>query len=270
MKARRPAWPVERTLLLPVAAVLLAVLGTAAVVSTAERKDTTAAVTRLVSEIARDSEAAPLDPASAREIAKVLETHDGVARAEIGAIHGNGTIISTPIRLTTGTATLQVETNPPASTSAIPPLAIAAIAAVLLAAVAAHLIVRRTLLAIGHRIAEAEELPPQRGYRRVRADWSRYGADLLQEKQATVDRDRLLTELKVYFKLHGLSADWDAIRQTPDERLVTSLAMICPFEPSEKQALLEAPTLAERAQVMTAIIEMAVLDRSKDGDGALN
>jgi Lon protease-like protein len=114
----------------------------------------------------------------------------------------------------------------------------------------------------------AEELPPQRGYRRVRADWSRYGADLLQEKQATVDRDRLLTELKVYFKLHGLSADWDAIRQTPDERLVTSLAMICPFEPNEKQALLEAPNLAERARLMVAIIEMAVLNGPKDGDGA--
>jgi Lon protease-like protein len=44
--------------------------------------------------------------------------------------------------------------------------------------------------------------------------------------------------------------------------------MICPFEPSEKQALLEAPTLVERAKVMTAMIEMAVLDGPKDGDGA--
>jgi Lon protease-like protein len=115
-----------------------------------------------------------------------------------------------------------------------------------------------------------EELPPRSGYRRVRADWSSYAADLSEaaEEGASIDRDRLLTMLKSYFKLHGLSADWDAVRHTPDERLVTSLAMICPFEPSEKQALLEAPTLAERSQVMTAIIEMAVLDRPKDGDGA--
>jgi Lon protease-like protein len=113
-----------------------------------------------------------------------------------------------------------------------------------------------------------EELPLHNGYRRVRADWAPYAADLCEEEGAPLDRDRLLTMLKSYFKLHGLSADWDAVRQTPDERLVTSLAMICPFEPSEKQALLEAPTLAERAQVMTAIIEMAVLDGPKDGDGA--
>jgi Lon protease-like protein len=118
------------------------------------------------------------------------------------------------------------------------------------------------------RFDVCEELPLQNGYRRVRADWRPYAADLGEGDDAPIDRDRLLTMLKSYFKLHGLSADWDAVRQTPDERLVTSLAMICPFEPSEKQALLEAPTLAERAQVMTAIIEMAVLDRPKDGDGA--
>jgi Lon protease-like protein len=114
-----------------------------------------------------------------------------------------------------------------------------------------------------------EELPLHNGYRRVRADWGRFEADLRDDAAAApLDRDRLLTMLKSYFKLHGLSADWDAVRQTPDERLVTSLAMICPFEPSEKQALLEAPNLAERARMMTAIIEMAVLDRPKDGDGA--
>ena len=114
-----------------------------------------------------------------------------------------------------------------------------------------------------------EELPLHRGFRRVLADWSRYAADLDEDKGgAAVDRDRLLTTLKAYFKLHGLSVDWDAIRQTRDERLVTSLAMICPFEPSEKQALLEAPNLAERAKLMIAIIEMAVLNGPKDGDGS--
>jgi uncharacterized protein len=113
-----------------------------------------------------------------------------------------------------------------------------------------------------------EELPLHNGYRRVRAEWSRYAADLQEDKAVSLDRDRLLTMLKSYFKLHGLSADWDAIRQTPDERLVTSLAMICPFDPSEKQALLEAADLTERARLMAAIIEMAVLNGPQDGDGA--
>jgi signal transduction histidine kinase len=163
MNARRPAWPVERTLLLPVAAVLLAVLGTAAIVSSAKRRDATAAVTKLLGEIARDSENAPLDPAAARAVVRLLAEHDGVARAELGVIHGNGTIVSAPIRLTTVTGTLQVEMKAPATTAAFLPVAIAAVAACVLAAIAAHFLLRRRLLAIGYGIAQAEELPPQRG-----------------------------------------------------------------------------------------------------------
>jgi len=102
------------------------------------------------------------------------------------------------------------------------------------------------------------ELPPVRGYRRVTASWTRFADDLGEPGDADLDRYRLLDALRAYFKLHGLSANWDAIETTPDERLVTSLAMICPFDPSEKQALLEAPTLAERAHLMLAMIEMAV------------
>jgi Lon protease-like protein len=43
--------------------------------------------------------------------------------------------------------------------------------------------------------------------------------------------------------------------------------MICPFEPSEKQALLEAPDLEERARLLTTIVEMAAVDRPDDGPG---
>ncbi|HEV2722551.1 MAG TPA: hypothetical protein VG323_21190, partial [Thermoanaerobaculia bacterium] len=80
MNARRPAWPVERTLLLPVAAVLLAVLGTAGIVLSAGRRDTTAAVTRLVAQIARESEKVPLDPA----VVRLLLERDHVVGAQLG------------------------------------------------------------------------------------------------------------------------------------------------------------------------------------------
>ena len=53
-------------------------------------------------------------------------------------------------------------------------------------------------------------------------------------------------------------------RTSPGERLVTSIAMVCPFEPNEKQALLEAPDLDERARLLTAIIEMAALNPPGD------
>jgi Lon protease-like protein len=115
------------------------------------------------------------------------------------------------------------------------------------------------------RFAVREELPLRKGYRRVVAEWGPYRGDLSPE-EGGVDRERLLAALKVFFKVQGIAAEWDTIRQTPDERLVTSLAMICPFAPNEKQALLEASSLAERAQVMIALMEMAAIDGPKEGE----
>jgi Lon protease-like protein len=112
-----------------------------------------------------------------------------------------------------------------------------------------------------------EELPLLEGYRRVVPEWSEFAGDLQAEDEAGFDRDRLLRGLRAYFQHHQIQADWDAITAVPGERLVTSIAMICPFEPSEKQALLEAPDLEERAQLLTAIVEMAALNQPRDGPG---
>ena len=97
------------------------------------------------------------------------------------------------------------------------------------------------------RFETVRELPIVRGYRRVDVSWERFAADLEEPGPALFDRARLVEGLRTYFKIQGISANWDAIESTPDERLVTSLAMICPFEPSEKQALLECGSLSERA-----------------------
>ena len=56
------------------------------------------------------------------------------------------------------------------------------------------------------------------------------------------DRSRLTHGLQSFFSQRQVQADWNAIDQAPGEHLVTSIAMICPFAPSEKQALLEAKT----------------------------
>ena len=84
------------------------------------------------------------------------------------------------------------------------------------------------------RFEVAEELPP-RSYRRVR-----------------------LEALKLYFSAHSLESDWSAIEEAEDEPLVTSLAMVCPLQASEKQMLLEAKTLRERAETLRAILELSV------------
>jgi len=107
------------------------------------------------------------------------------------------------------------------------------------------------------RFRIVDELALRRGYRRVVPDWSSYGVDLAEEEGA-VDRHRLIELLQAYFRQHQLSANWDAIGQTPDERLVTSLAMICPFAPPEKQMLLEAGCLSDRAKLMMSLLEIAI------------
>lgn len=115
------------------------------------------------------------------------------------------------------------------------------------------------------RFTVAEELSTTRGYRRVRPDWSGFEADLCESPHGKVERKKLFKSLKSFFKAQEIEASWDALNETPDERLVNSLAMICPFEASEKQALLEAPSLKERADVLTALVEMAVLDTGGGG-----
>jgi len=107
------------------------------------------------------------------------------------------------------------------------------------------------------RFRVAEELPRKDGYRRVRADWSDYTGDLCPCEDARLDRTRLLAALRRYFDSQGINADWDAVESAPDERLVTCLAMICPFGASEKQALLEAPDVPTRADMLTTLVEMA-------------
>ena len=107
------------------------------------------------------------------------------------------------------------------------------------------------------RFTIAVELEMQRGYRRVRADLSRYRADLDETvPDGPVDRDQLLTALRAYFTTRGFDANWDVINDMPDPSLVTTLAMVCPFDPAEKQALMEAPSLLERATTLLTLLQM--------------
>jgi Lon protease-like protein len=112
------------------------------------------------------------------------------------------------------------------------------------------------------RFAVVEELGVTTAYRQVLASFARYRDDLSGGADPdAVQRQRLLPALKAYLEFASIPADWKAIERAPNDALVNSLAMVCPFEPSEKQALLEAHDLAERSRVMTALIEMALLQR---------
>jgi Lon protease-like protein len=113
----------------------------------------------------------------------------------------------------------------------------------------------------------ARELPRAELYRRVVPDWQPYRTDLAPATD-TIDRARLLTVLKPFLERQGVVADWPAVEATPDERLVSTVAMVAPFQPAEKQALLEARDLAERARLLTALVEMSAHSSAERAEGA--
>jgi Lon protease-like protein len=114
------------------------------------------------------------------------------------------------------------------------------------------------------RFRIVSEVEGRGGYRRVEADYSPYAADFAEPREPIPDRGRLLAMLRAYFTQHSIKGDWDAINKTEDDRLVTLLAMLCPFAPQEKQALLEAPDLGARSRLMTALFELAVMNKGDE------
>ncbi len=106
------------------------------------------------------------------------------------------------------------------------------------------------------RFRVQDELAVTRGYRRVRADLASFAADLRTPEAAKIERAPMLAALRAYLAARGLGADWKALEALPEERLVGTLSMLCPFAPTEKQALLEAPTEAARAETLLTLLKM--------------
>ena len=109
------------------------------------------------------------------------------------------------------------------------------------------------------------ELVGRRGYRRVSADFARFGHDLEPPPTALPQRATLVTALRQYFDANGFDANWSAIEDMADDELVVTLGMVCPFDPVEKQALLEAAEPAARADTLVALLQMGA-HRSRGGD----
>jgi uncharacterized protein len=107
------------------------------------------------------------------------------------------------------------------------------------------------------RFAIASEARENHPYRVAVADWSHYRGDL-DEVPQFVDRDKLMAALKPYFHQLGVNPDWHALEALMDDRLVTTVSMLAPFTPPEKQALLEAADTKARAELLIGLIEMAV------------
>ena len=111
------------------------------------------------------------------------------------------------------------------------------------------------------RFRIAQELDGFTPYRRVNPGWEDFAGDLGQaEDLENWDREAFLILLKKYFDIMKLSSDWDSMREADTEMLLNSLAMMCPFPVEEKQALLEAPKLSDRAETLSALMRFAIAE----------
>lgn len=101
------------------------------------------------------------------------------------------------------------------------------------------------------------ELSVMTAYRQCRAAYEPFADDFIARKgEDDVDRKTLLVALKDFLQANNLKADWEGIEKAPNEALVNALAMMSPYGPAEKQALLEAPDLKTRAEILIAVTEI--------------
>ncbi|MEI4485237.1 LON peptidase substrate-binding domain-containing protein [Frigidibacter sp. MR17.14] len=111
-------------------------------------------------------------------------------------------------------------------------------------------------------LSEVEGFTP---YLRAAVDWSGFGRDLGRtEADPGFDRAAFLGLLRRFFDNEQLATDWETLKDAEDELLLNSLSMLLPFEPEEKQALLEAPDLVTRRETLVTLIEFAL---RAGGDG---
>ncbi|HCS22336.1 MAG TPA: LON peptidase substrate-binding domain-containing protein [Alphaproteobacteria bacterium] len=104
------------------------------------------------------------------------------------------------------------------------------------------------------------------GYLQVKPEWSAFKGDLEPDTVTDICRETMVNTLHAYFKKMGMSCDqWEQIRQIGCEKLVATLSVVCPFDAEEKQALLEAPKLSDRARILHGLLESAVRESCGSG-----
>jgi hypothetical protein len=113
-----------------------------------------------------------------------------------------------------------------------------------------------------HRLRQE---PDPNGFLVADVDWQPFANDLRVDVSA-LDRDPLIKVMKRYFDMKGFETDWAQIENSDNHQLLATLSMICPFEVAEKQALLEADSMAKRANLLIAMMEMALHDETGGND----
>jgi uncharacterized protein len=126
-----------------------------------------------------------------------------------------------------------------------------------------------TLIGIS-RFRVEEELPPIDPFRRCRVSFKPFVNDFTARAGETeVDRAGVVKALRDFVDAAHVKVDWRGIEEAPNEALVNALCMMSPFGIREKQALLEAPDLKTRAEVLIALTEIELARGGVSSDSTL-
>lgn len=116
------------------------------------------------------------------------------------------------------------------------------------------------------RFRVVKEIDGHNGYRRVLADYEDFYDDMEAPAKADFSREQLLGYLKPYLEAQSMPVNLDVLKGLSDSTLITSLCMICPFAPREKQALLEASDMTERAATLEKLLQMGIFETGGSPD----
>ena len=94
-----------------------------------------------------------------------------------------------------------------------------------------------------------------RGYYQAKIDCSDY-LDDLNNMEPNVDRTSLIQKYTNFFKMKKLDIDKDVLSETSNLQLLSTLAMLAPFNKIDKQAILESPNISSRINTINSILDL--------------
>jgi Lon protease-like protein len=119
------------------------------------------------------------------------------------------------------------------------------------------------------RFTVAEEISVTTLYRQAKVDYA-FPIDFsARAGEDEVDREGVIAALAAFVKANQLKIDWRGVQNAPNEALVNALSMMSPYGAKEKQALLEAPDLKARADMLIAITEIELARDAGSSDTSL-
>ncbi len=118
------------------------------------------------------------------------------------------------------------------------------------------------------RFRVRRELPLHHGYRRVEADYGDFELDD-HVVDAEIAGDRLMKALADFGQGHHIAFELDKLKDLPGLALLNSVAMVLPFPPAEKQALLEAPGIEDRYETLLTLMDMGIELRKGDSSSPI-